>query len=834
MKLSPRFLLLCLIFLAACSGLVVWVWLFHDLPSPADLPERLNEPSVRIIDRHGRLLYEVLAEESGRHLVVPLESIPLELRQATIATEDHRFYANPGVDWRGIVRSAWINVRGGESLAGGSTITQQVARNLLLSAEERGERTLRRKLREGLLAWRMARQIPKDDILALYLNQIYYGGLAYGVEAAAQTFFGKPVAELDLAECALLAGLPQAPAIYNPFTDPAAARARQQVVLSLMERHAFITPETRRLTEREPLVYASTPYPMLAPHFVMLVRSELDGLLTPQEVYRQGGVVVRTTLDLDWQRHAERAVARQIEALRRSEDGLGHNVNSAALVALDPGTGEILSMVGSPDYFDAANAGAINMALSPRQPGSALKPLVYAAALDPSRSQPWTPATLLLDVRTSFVTHEGRAYTPANYDNLEHGPVLLRQALAASLNIPAVIALDHTGLKSLFDLANRLGLSTLQDPQRYDLSVALGGGEVRLLELTGAYAAFANGGYRIDPHAILEISTARGEVLFSAGQRAGRARALDERVAWLISDILSDNDARRLGFGPNSILRLDRPAAVKTGTTSNFHDNWTVGYTPELVVGVWAGNTDYEPMREVTGLTGAAPIWHQFMRTVLSGRPAQIFRQPGGLVRQEVCALSGRLPTSTCPYRRLEWFIAGTQPVETDTLYKEVVVDVATGRLADQATPADRRRVQVVLDLPPPAYPWARSQGLVLYADLLPAGTHPSASGAAASQPSALRLVSPANNATYRLDPGFTAGAQRLRLEAVGEAGLRQVTLWLDGVQVAAFGETGAAQPPFQAWVTLEAGRHQAWAEAVLNTGERLSSERVTFTVKGP
>lgn len=805
-----------------------YFWLFGDLPRLDSLPAHLNTPSIRIVDRHGRLLYEALPEVGGRHAVVALEGIPLHLRQATIATEDKDFYTNPGVDWRGILRSAWINLRGGETLAGGSTITQQVTRNLLLTTDERSERRLKRKLREVYLAWRLSRNLSKDEILALYLNQMYYGGLTYGVEAASQTYFGKPVAELDLAECALIAGLPQAPALYNPFTDLAAARKRQEVVLTRMQAEGYISPEQHALAAREPLVLASAPYPMEAPHFVLMVRSELDRLLPEAQIQQAGGLIVRTSLDLDWQGHAERAVRRQIATLAESEDGLGHNANSAALVALDPASGEILALVGSPDYFDDANAGAINMALTTRQPGSTLKPLVYAAAMDPNRADAWSPATLFLDVRTSFTTRDGRVYIPKNYDNLEHGPVLLRTALGSSLNIPAVQALDHIGLDELFRLASSLGMRTFGDPTTYDLSLALGGGEVRLLDLTAAYGSFANGGYQVNPVAILEISDVQGEVLYQA-QPAQKRRVLDERVAWLISDILNDNNARLLGFGANSVLRIGRPAAVKTGTTTNFHDNWTVGYTPSLVTGVWVGNTSHEPMREVTGLSGAAPIWHQFMRAVLEDRPPEGFSRPPGLVQMEVCALSGGLPTEACAYRRMEWFIPGSEPEQPDPFYRVVSVDRATGRLAGADTPPERLARQTVLDLPAAAHSWAHSQGLVLFGDLLPGGDERNEGQVGGEmEAAALRLVSPAAGAVYRLAAGFTGPAQRVRLEAAVGPGLRRVSLWVDGVLVAEFPEGG----PYQAWWMLEAGEHQAWVEAYGEDGGRVTSEAVVFRVE--
>ena len=451
-----------LLFLAllAAGGLI---WLFRDLPSVDSASFGLNLPSIRITDRQGRLLYELLAPggDGGRNAPTPIERIPLVLRQATIATEDASFYTNPGVDPLGIVRALWINLQGGETLSGGSTITQQVARGQLMSPQERLQRTLRRKLRESILAWQLTQRYSKDEILGFYLNQTYYGGMAYGVEAAAQTYFGKSASQLDLAESALLAGLPQAPALYNPFTDMAAAKKRQAVVLGLMQKAGYLDGDQVALAEREPLVLAGTPYPLEAPHFVMMVRSQIDALFTPDQVMAYGGLVVRTTLDLDDQKKAEQAVADQLERLHSKESGTaGHNLNDAAVVALDPHTGQILAMVGSADYNDQAHAGAVNMALAPRQPGSALKPFIYASAFDPARPKPWTAASMLLDVSTHFVTHDQQPYTPVNYDGQEHGPVLARDALASSLNIPAVLTLDHIGLPALFDLAGRLGMAT--------------------------------------------------------------------------------------------------------------------------------------------------------------------------------------------------------------------------------------------------------------------------------------------------------------------------------------------------------------------------------------
>ncbi len=803
----------------------VLLWLGRDLPDPATISQQLNIPSVRITDRNGRLLYDALPPEGGRHTVTALTDIPLALQQATIATEDSHFYQNPGIDLAGIVRAAWINLTGGETLAGGSTITQQVARKLLMSTAEQGDRSLRRKLREAILAWNLARQLSKDEILALYLNQMYYGNLAYGVEAASQTYFGKPAAELDLAESALLAGLPQAPSAYDPFSQPDAAKKRQGVVLGLMVKSGAIAAKQAALAEAEPLVYNSRPYPIQAPHFVLMVRQEVEQLVSQEEVYRLGGLTVRTTLDLDWQQQAEQAVHHQIDQLKKEGDkSVSFNVNDAALVAMNPNNGEILAMVGSADYFDAQISGAVNMALAPRQPGSALKPLIYAAALDPAQPDPWTAATMLLDVSTNFTTHDGKAYIPENYDEQEHGPVLARQALASSLNIPAVLTLQHVGLERLFTLAGSLGITTLGDPDDYDLSLALGGGEVNLTELTAAYGALANGGFKVTPVDILDITDPQGNLVYTPTQPE-RGRVIDERVAWLVSDILSDDGAREIGFGRNSVLNIGRPAAVKTGTTTNFHDNWTIGYTQDLVVGVWAGNADYKAMRKINGLTGAAPIWAEFMRSALTGQPERTFSRPPGLTQVEICALSGLLPSADCPYRRLEWFINGTQPTRIDTVFRKVTLDASTGLLAGADTPPERRMERLALDLPALAAPWAAANGQLLYSQL--AAPPAAQAGGSASQPAGLEILAPANLSVYHLAANLDPAAQRLLVSVAAGAGVSRVTLVVDGLPVAVL-----SGPQFEYWWQLALGKHTFQARADTQSGEKLSSEMVTIDVK--
>ncbi len=807
--------------LALAAGLVLLAglltYVFWDLPPVDAMAANLDVPSIRITDRNGRLLYDILAQEGGRHAVLSFEHIPQCMKDATIAVEDKNFYSNPGIDLGGILRALWINIRGGKTIAGGSTITQQVARNLLLGQEERSEISLRRKLREAALAWELTRKLSKNDILALYLNQVNYGGMAYGVEAAAQTYFGKPADELILPECALLAGLPQAPGYYDPFTHPELAKQRQQVVLGLMKTQGYLNAEQQAAAEAAPLSYNPRPYPIEAPHFIWLVKDQLDALSAQGALNLRQSLVVRTTLDLDAQHTAEQIVARGIDQFKPRPGEISHNVNNAAVVVLDPHTGEILVLVGSAGYFDESIDGALDMATSPRQTGSAFKPFIYAEALDPHRAHPWTAATSLLDISATFLTHSGEPYTPKDYDGQEHGPVSVREALASSLNIPAVRTLKEVGIPNTIDLANRLGITSLGDPESYDLSLALGGGQISLLQLSTAYASLANDGNYTGNYAILDIRDADGKLLYTQEQ-APAVQVFDPRVTWLISDILSDDRARATGFGLNSTLKLDRTAAVKTGTTTNFHDNWTVGYTPDLLAGVWVGNSNYEAMKDVSGVSGAAPIWNELMRALLEGQPDRPFVQPPGMQQAEVCDLSGLLPTPACPHTRAEWFIAGTEPTQPDTYYRQVWTDELTGALANEQTPPERRKPVIVLDLPVEAQRWARAQGLPLLVDLQQVSN--------AIHARALVLTSPTPNTTYRMTSEISAAAQQLSVEAVAGQSFAKVTLYVDGVPLQTF-----SAPPYQAWWSLAPGNHRFWAEGLSSSGQVVRSEEIPITV---
>lgn len=874
--------------LAACA-LGAW-WLLADLPGPDALVTRGSADSSKIYDRRGALLFEVLDPQAGQRTRVHLAELPEHLLLAVIAVEDAGFRSNPGIDARGLARATLQMARERRIVSGGSTITQQLARLLLLSREERASRTLRRKLREMVLALRITAAYSKDDILEMYLSEVYLGQLAYGVEAAARTYFGKPARELDLAESALLAGLIQSPATTNPLVDIDAARARQAVVLGLMFKAGFIDAPASELALAEHLRFRPEGGPLTAPHFVSWVLSRLEAE-RGAEALRRGGLQVLTTLDLQLQRRAEAIVGRRMAEIQRREPGKpDHRASDAALVAIDPQTGQVLAMVGSADYENAAIDGAVNVALALRQPGSAFKPITYAAAFDSERRGhaatrppsvlgegaegrapaeaflPFTPATVLSDVPSSFQTQEHEPYRPQNYDRQWHGPITLRRALATSSNMVAVKVLDAVGVDAALDTAAALGIRSLGDRERYGLALTLGGGDVRLLELTAAYGALANGGYRVTPEPVLAVLDAAAWRSAAAGDGAGlvplrERRSLSDapviapQVAFLITDILADDGARLPAFGEASVLALSRPAAAKTGTTTDFRDNWTVGYTPDLVTGVWLGNADNSPMEHISGITGAGPIWHDFMEEALRGRPVLDFSRPEGLRRVEVCASSGLLPTVDCRRRAREWFIAGTEPRAMDGSYKAIYIEISTGLAWVEGCRGTRVR-RVFRLLPPAAAEWGRAMGIpeppretcfgarvvaqpvsqplarAVDPDRGPRQRPGSPSAAAtaedAAPPSGLQISQPAANTTFALSPQIPADQQRIAIAAhpEGRADVAEVTLIVDNDRVAVL-----RHPPYRASWTIAVGAHEARAEARTADGRTLASRPVRFWV---
>lgn len=853
--------------LAALLAIGGYLWLTTDLPTPDRLRARAALGSTRILDRRGQLLYELPDPLSARRRPLPLGEIPLALRQATVAVEDASFYQNPGVDLRGILRAAWTDLRSASVMAGGSTITQQLARSFLLDPELARQRTIERKLREAVLALKLTASYPKDEILELYLNQTYYGGLSYGVEAAARHVFGKPARDLDLAESALLAGLPQAPSRYDPLADPAAALARQGQVLDALVRAGAITPALAAAARAEPLQFAAggADNLMRAPHFVRYVLDQLDARLGPDVVAR-GGLTITTTLDADLQDAAQATLRRQVALLATPRDGgPDHRVRNGAVVVLDPADGALLAMVGSPDFDDAGIQGQVNAALARRQPGSAIKPLTYAAALE----RGWTPATTILDVPTTFQTREGRPYAPQNYNRVFRGPLSLREALATSSNVAAVRALDAIGVPALLDMAGRLGITSLggaAEAGRFGLALTLGGGEVTPLELTAAYAAFANGGRRVTPFAILGAVDAQGAVVDIRGEQASRqagketcdngappcvpvslSPGLSPQVAYLITDILSDRYARMRAFGAQSALDVDRPAAAKTGTTSDWRDNWTVGYTPDRVVGVWVGNADGQPMEAISGVSGAGPIWHEVMLAAHRGLPPRPFPRPDGIVEATICAEGGMLPSPACPATRLERFVAGSAPTRADTTHLAVAVDPALGCRAPLGYPPERVASRVYRILPPEAEAWAVSAGVARapremcpalaasdtrtrrQGDKQMASTAPAGSPLSSGLPVSLSpgLVSPAPGAVFALSPGVPPERQRVELLARAGADVVGLTILVDGRPLATFDG-----PPYRAFWTLAPGAHRAAVEARDAAGKLWRGDDVEFFVE--
>jgi len=678
-----------------------YTYIATGLPAPEELRTRsVTFASTKIYDRNGELLYEVFDPQGGRRTLVPLTDISPYLRQATIATEDKRFYQHPGVDPIGIARAVWQNVTEKGIVSGASTITQQLARNVFLSPEERAQRTLSRKIKEAVLATEITRRYSQDAILEIYLNTIYYGNLAYGIEAAAETYFGKTAAELSLAEAALLAGLPQSPAIYDPFTNPEAAKARQAVVLGLMAEEGYITPAQAEAARSEELQFVAQRTDIRAPHFVTYVRQLLEQKYGSAVLY-QGGLQVYTTLDPRLQGIAERLAREQIAALADK-----HTTN-AALVAMRPGTGEILAMLGSVDFFNPEIDGQVNVALRLRQPGSAIKPVTYVAAFEKG----WTPATLIMDVPTEFPDGANPPYKPTNYDEKFHGPVLVRTALGSSYNVPAVKTLQYVCLPVFLEMAHRLGINSLNRPD-YGLSLTLGGGDVTLLELTSAYAVFANSGRQVPPVAVLRIVDNYRRVIEEYQPPEGQP-VISPQHAYLITSILSDNEARTSAFGPNSVLKLSRPAAAKTGTTDDWRDNWTIGYTPNLVAGVWVGNSDNTPMAHISGVRGAGPIWHNFMEEALADSPPREFTRPEGIETIEICADSGTIPSQVCPRKKLEIFAAGQGPLGPEhDIHQMVRIDRITGQLATEFCPENLVEEKYFQVYPPDGREWAEQHGI--------------------------------------------------------------------------------------------------------------------------
>ncbi len=626
--------------------------IFYRLPNPNRLITREQIVSTKIYDRYGQLLYKIYRNQNRS--LVELKDVPVYLIQATIAIEDAEFYNHHGLSLKGIFRAALGNLQG-DKLSGGSTITQQLVKNALLTPE----RTWQRKIKEIILSLLVETKFSKDEILKMYLNEVGYGGAAYGIEEASQLYFDKSVGELNLAEAALLAGLPASPTTFSPFgAHPEKAKERQELVLKRMKQEGFLTQDEEEKAANENIRLAPQRTDIKAPHFVMYVK-ELLVEKYGERMVEEGGLEVKTSLDLNLQEEAQKIVKNEIDQLQRL------HVTNGATLATNSKTGEILAMVGSKDYFDKSIDGNVNVTLRSRQPGSAIKPVNYAVALQNG----FTPATVIPDTPITYMVPGQPPYSPKNYDSKFHGNVPLRVALASSYNVPAVKVLSAFGVERMIEQGKKMGITTWDDPSRFGLSLTLGGGEVKMIDMNVVYGTLANLGERVDLNPILEVKNYKRETLekLETGNsklEIKRERVLPPNIAYLLTDILSDNTARTPAFGPSSWLNIaNHPhVAVKTGTTQNLRDNWTIGYTPDFVVAVWVGNNDNTPMSYVaSGITGASPIWNKIMSFLVKDVPDKEFPQPEDLIKVEICPLTATLPCEGCG-GKWEYFLPGAEP----------------------------------------------------------------------------------------------------------------------------------------------------------------------------
>ena len=670
-------------------SIIIGSFIFKDLPSPTKLSKKTYSVSTLIFDRNGELLYEIYADEN--RTPITLESLPNHLLTSTIAIEDQNFYRHFGFSFQGMIR-AFKNTVFNDKLQGGSTITQQLVKTALLTPE----RTIQRKLREAVLTVAVEILYSKDEILEMYLNHIPYGGTAYGIEAAAQRFFGKSAHELTLSESALLVGLPQAPTAYSPFSNPEKSKARQFEVLRRMVEDGYISQEEADQAFQIELEFAPPATNIKAPHFVFYIKSILEERYGLQTV-EKGGLRVTTTLDLSIQEAAEASLSAHVEYLQP------YKVSNGATLVTKPNTGEILAMVGSKDFFDDEIDGKVNVTQRLRQPGSSIKPLNYVTGL---QLKNFTPSTVILDIPTCFKVPNQPEYCPNNYDLSFHGPVNFRQAIASSYNIPAVKVLAKNTLESFIATSSAMGISSFKDSSKYGLSLTLGGGEVTMLDMATAFGTIANQGVRKDLESLLKIEDYQGEILYQydpdqtksileyffnedekesniiGKEIGGLTRVLNREPAFLIANIISDNDARASVFGRYSDLYIkDHQVSAKTGTTNDHKDSWTMGFTPEFLVATWVGNNDSTSMSwSIAGINGAGPIFNDVMSHVLIGQEPLEQPQPSGVESKGACTLTGGIPADGQPCStKTELFWNQYMPESTSSVRRGIWVNKDTG-----------------------------------------------------------------------------------------------------------------------------------------------------------
>lgn len=774
--------------------------LAFTLPTP-DKVVRREGFSTKILDRNGKVIYDIY--EDQRRTPVTIDKIPIHLKQATISIEDKNFYNHEGYDALGMVRGFSRLLTRGRA-QGGSTLTQQLVKNVLLTSE----RTLPRKIKEFVLAVQIERKYSKDEILQMYMNEAPYGGNIRGVQTASQVYFGKDTQDLTITEAAILAGIPQRPSAYSPYSEtPDAYKIRTKEVLRRMREDGYITKEDeeKSLSELDTVAFQQKGASFQAPHFVQYVEKILAERYG-ENVIESGGLKVTTSLDLDLQNAAQEIVTDEISKVADP-----YHITNGAAIVIDPETSEVLAMVGSKDFNDENYDGQVNVTTSLRQPGSAIKPITYVTAF----KEGYSPSTMVMDLPTEFRAGAGQPmYTPENYDGKFRGPIQLRYALGNSINVPAVKTLAMVGIPDMLKTAYDLGITSLEPTketlQRVGLSVTLGGGEVRLLDLTSAYGAFMNTGYKVEPVSILKVEDLEGKVLEETKIKKGK-RVLSEGESFLIADILSDNSARADVFGTNSLLNVPgRKVAVKTGTTNDKRDNWTIGGTPQAVVGVWVGNNDNSPMLKVaSGVSGASPIWRRIMLKSLEGKPKKDFEIPGEVAQGQVDKVSGYLAHDGLP-ERTEYYIKGREPGE-DTVHVMLKLCKNDGKLAN---PADiisnnfyTKEYFTFKEEDPSAVGglenlwqkailnWVGSQSDERY--------HPPTDYCGATTPISVRFREPSNESSD-LSETFN-----VKLSADSTDDIVKVELFVDGESVRTFNER-----PYETELSLDIGPHELKAKA--------------------